>query len=251
MVEAVINTQQGITLDAACPEPGIWSAFSLGQLPAETVEFLAAHLDQCPACSSSLSDLEGEADPLVQELRLPPEEDPFAGEAACSLAVARVRDLALLASLPEEPNDGNTLPRRFGPYRLVRRLGEGSMGVVYQAVHETLKTTVALKILSGRRSGDPHAAKRFRREIETVSRLEHPHVIRATDAGEAEGVLYLVMEFAAGLDLARLLRFRGPLPVPDGAVKNSPLARIASEGKLSPSLTLRPSVRAALNVPRC
>jgi hypothetical protein len=89
------------------------------------------------------------------------------------------------------------------------------MGAVFEACHEAEGHVVALKTLSRRRADDPSAAARFRREIEAVRRLDHPHIIRAIDAGESDGVLFLAMEFVQGIDLARLIRQRGPLPVAD------------------------------------
>ena len=89
------------------------------------------------------------------------------------------------------------------------------MGTVYKALHTRLKRPVAIKLLPGRRLADPEAVARFQREMEAVGRLDHPHLVRAYDAGEAEGHQFLVMEFLHGVDLAKLVRRDGPLPVAD------------------------------------
>jgi serine/threonine-protein kinase len=68
------------------------------------------------------------------------------------------------------------------------------MGVVYKARHVLLKKLVALKLLSPRLKQTPEGAARFRREIDAAGRLEHPNLVRAYDAGETEGVPFLVME---------------------------------------------------------
>lgn len=104
-------------------------------------------------------------------------------------------------------------PSQLGQYRLRDRLGQGGMGAVYRAEHLHLKRDVAIKVLSPGQASDPRAAARFQLEMEVVGRIDHPNVVRATDAGEASGVHYLVMELIDGVDLARLLGGGGPLPV--------------------------------------
>ena len=102
----------------------------------------------------------------------------------------------------------------FGEYTILDKLGEGGMGVVYRAQHRRLKRTVALKVLNPALTKDEHLVKRFHREVEAAARLNHAHIVAAYDANEQDGVHYLVMEFVDGPDLARLVKERGPLPVP-------------------------------------
>ncbi len=104
-------------------------------------------------------------------------------------------------------------PFVLGHYRVVEKIGEGGMGAVYRALHGRLKKAVALKILPPGHSADPHSVSRFEREMEAIGRLNHDNIVRATDAGESDGVHYLVMELIDGIDLARLVRLTGPLPV--------------------------------------
>jgi len=87
---------------------------------------------------------------------------------------------------------------------------------VYKALHTHLKRVVALKVLAPRRRSDPEILARFSREMEAVARLDHPNVVRATDAAEIDGVHFLVMDYVEGLDLARLVKAVGPLPLADG-----------------------------------
>ena len=89
------------------------------------------------------------------------------------------------------------------------------MGQVFRAVHLSLKREVALKVMKGFHTGDRGFAARFQREIEALGRLDHPNVVRATDAGEVDGVLFLVMEYLDGLDLGKLVARSGPLPPAD------------------------------------
>jgi serine/threonine protein kinase len=104
-----------------------------------------------------------------------------------------------------------------GEYELLEEIGQGGMGHVYKARHVHMGRVVALKRLSPSLvSGDPlRASRRFRREVRATARLRHPNVVTAFDAGEHQGVPYLVMEYIEGIDLARLVRQRGPLAISD------------------------------------
>jgi serine/threonine protein kinase len=93
-----------------------------------------------------------------------------------------------------------------GHYRLDKLLGAGGMGAVYKARHLGLERDVAIKILHPDIGGDPSISKRFDREAQSASRLDHPNCVRVSDFGTtAEGIKYLVMELLEGEELhARL-----------------------------------------------
>ncbi len=101
----------------------------------------------------------------------------------------------------------------LGYYRLVKKLGEGGMGSVWQALHTKLDKMVAVKVLPATWSHDPALLSRFEREMKAVGKLEHPHIVRAMDAGEFQGTHYLVMEFNEGQDLSLWVKSRGPQSV--------------------------------------
>jgi serine/threonine protein kinase len=103
---------------------------------------------------------------------------------------------------------------RVANYEVVAKLGHGGMGEVYRVRHVFLKHERALKIIASRHIS-PVALHRFKREMEAAGRTNHPNVILATDAGESQGLHYLVMELVPGTDLAALVQRRGPLPVAD------------------------------------
>ena len=195
-----------------CPAAEELAAFRLGQLSPGGVENLAGHLEQCSECRARLESLDAEADALLEALRRPPESEPFSDEPGCRFALARVLSLGEPgADLP----DGGLFPGRVGSYRLIRPLGRGAMGCVYEALHTRLKRLVAVKLLSGRRGTDLPSLARFQREMEAIGKLDHPNIIRATDAGEVDGVPFLVMEFVDGPDLARVVKTCGPLSTAD------------------------------------
>jgi serine/threonine protein kinase/thiol-disulfide isomerase/thioredoxin len=112
-------------------------------------------------------------------------------------------------------SSGGATLGRLGQYQLLEELGRGGMGTVYKAIHLLLKRVVAIKVLPPERVQDALAVARFRREMEAVGKLDHPNLVRATDAGEADGKHFLVMEFLDGIDLQKLLQARGPLALAD------------------------------------
>ena len=87
------------------------------------------------------------------------------------------------------------------------------MGTVYKALHKNLNRTVAVKVLAIDRMGDERALARFQREMRAVGQLHHPNIIQAHDAREFNGTWFLVMEWAPGLDLGRLVNKSGPLGI--------------------------------------
>ena len=84
-----------------------------------------------------------------------------------------------------------------GPYRIEKRLGEGGMGVVYQAADTTLNRPVAIKFLFSD-GADGSARQRFQREAQTASSLNHPHILTVHAIGDLDGLDYIVTEFIDG-----------------------------------------------------
>ncbi|MFO0892861.1 MAG: protein kinase [Isosphaeraceae bacterium] len=105
--------------------------------------------------------------------------------------------------------------RIIGNYLLERKLGQGGMGAVYRAIHLPLNRIVAFKALSPDRLHDAEGMARFSREIKAVGSLRHPNIIQGTDAGEADGIHFLVMELVDGLNLSDLVTRHGALSSAD------------------------------------
>ncbi len=126
--------------------------------------------------------------------------------------------------------DGTDLPfERLGAFRLVRRVGEGSMGVVYLAEQEPLGRSVALKVIRPERSLSPTAMARFEREAQALARAEHPGLVRVHATGEEAGVRFVAMEWIEGRGLDEIVRAARdagtPVPVAEAIGYGRDLAR--------------------------
>jgi eukaryotic-like serine/threonine-protein kinase len=93
---------------------------------------------------------------------------------------------------------------RISHYRILRRLGSGGMGEVYAAEDERLRREVAIKFISPAKSADENARRRFEREAQAASALNHPNICAIFEVSEHEGQLFLVMEFLDGQDLRQV-----------------------------------------------
>lgn len=104
-------------------------------------------------------------------------------------------------------------PKKIGPYQVIRPLGSGGMGDVFLARHTVLNRNVALKLLKSERALMPGSIERFRREMQALAALNHPHVVSAWDGDIQQGMVYLAMELVDGIDLKQLVRQLPELPV--------------------------------------
>jgi serine/threonine protein kinase len=100
---------------------------------------------------------------------------------------------------------------QFGPYRLLRLIGKGGMGEVYEAEDTVKDRVVALKLLPDSVSHDPVFRKRLQREAHSAGRLQEPHVVPIHDYGEIDGVLFVDMRMINGSDLRKILKNFGPM----------------------------------------
>jgi serine/threonine protein kinase len=120
------------------------------------------------------------------------------------------------------------VPRRLGDFEIVRELGRGGMGVVYEAVQVSLNRKVALKVLAGGLGLTPTAVQRFRREAEAAARLHHTNIVPVYATGEADGTHFYAMELIDGPSLDHVLR------------------QLRDAGRPSPAPTKRPETDSAV-----
>jgi formylglycine-generating enzyme required for sulfatase activity/predicted Ser/Thr protein kinase len=172
--------------------------------------------------------LESEPDPVEQafeelvELALRGEAidvESFLGERPHLSETARerlrTRARPLVSGGKEQP-----LPfEQLGDFRLLRRLGEGGMGVVYLARQESLGRLLALKLMRPEFAGASSAERRFEREARAIAKLRHPSIVAVHAAGEEQGVRYLAMEYIEGRSLDQVLREEGSRVSPVRAIR--------------------------------
>ncbi|MEX0714932.1 MAG: serine/threonine-protein kinase [Planctomycetaceae bacterium] len=114
------------------------------------------------------------------------------------------------ASSEASPAEGRKM---LGKYELKRKIGAGGMGAVYLAVDTQLKRTVALKILPRDKGNNPLLVRRFHAEAQAAAQLRHDNIVTVFEAGEADGYLYMALEYVAGTDVQALVGREGPLGV--------------------------------------
>ena len=211
-----------------CPSRDELTAFNNGRLGEAEAELVLRHLQVCPACEAAVDLIAVGADSLGQELRRvrgSAEPDQYANEAPLQRALAAVSGLVSAEEGTVISVHANTTAvdhparvrelKRLREYELQAELGQGGMGTVYKARHVKLGRTVAVKVLPKHLVESRDAVLRFEREMEAIGRLDHPNIVRATDAGEVDGTSYLVMEYVDGADLSRVVKAAGTLPIAD------------------------------------
>ena len=114
-----------------------------------------------------------------------------------------------VAAPPQSASDKTAVRRRkikrLGPYRLIKKLGEGGMGAVFLANQTSLDRFVALKVIKPRLSDNPAVMARFTREAYAAAQLIHPNVVQIYDMGDDDGKSYFSMEFVDGHSLRQLI----------------------------------------------
>ncbi|UJR79399.1 serine/threonine-protein kinase [Sandaracinus amylolyticus] len=136
------------------------------------------------------------------------------GEVFCPNDGARLQTPSQLAAPPLDANDvlvGQILDDR---YRILRRIGEGGMGIVYEAEHVVIEKRVALKVLRDDFSSRSEVVQRFRQEAKSASKIGNAHIVDISDFGETPaGAIYFVMELLEGEDLANVLQRDSTIPL--------------------------------------
>jgi serine/threonine protein kinase/Leucine-rich repeat (LRR) protein len=218
---------------SACVGAADLREYLLGRMSEPTAAAVETHVASCPECQKLLPTI-GAEDDFVASFRdqaaTPPPADPQLDRLA-----ERLHGLVLTLPLGHDatmPADGAVKPPaeppplettldqslslgppqlpdeigRLGGYRILKELGRGGMGVVYQAEDPKLKRLVALKAMLPRLAADKSARQRFLREAQAMAAVHHDHIVTIFQVDENNGVPFLAMEFLDGMPLDKWLK---------------------------------------------
>ncbi len=170
-----------------CPEIDQLEQFASDALDESSKEWIRRHLPQCPECESRLSE-------VSENLRV----------------AGSVRRAIIQTSVEAAPA---AVPKRIGPYRILRPIGRGGMGRVYEAEQERPRRRVALKVVAATSASD-QMLRRFEHESQILGRLQHPGIAQVFEAGTADagaGVQpWFAMELIEGPSLREFARRHNP-----------------------------------------
>jgi tRNA A-37 threonylcarbamoyl transferase component Bud32 len=208
-----------------CRLPDDLQRFLLGQLSADEADQVQQHLAACPRCLDTVSSLKA-SDTLVEAMRAqagaasPPEADVVAlligklsgrsrtsdtttgeGTNPGQSSAAAGQHMAVLGPAQAADEIG-----RLGGYRVLRVLGAGGMGIVFEAEDPQLKRKVALKVMRPELAEVPANRHRFLREAQAAAAIEHDHIVTIHQVGEDRGVPFLAMPLLKGETLEDALR---------------------------------------------
>jgi formylglycine-generating enzyme required for sulfatase activity len=192
-------------MNATCLDHDTLHAYLLGECADQ--DAVDAHLDACADCQAALDDLDADVNRPFACLREPAPTADWQQPTFVQL----VAQAKAIAAVPTE--DGDVAQRTLGNYLLLEPISSASMGRVYKAQHLRLKKIVALKLLAPRMLGSTEARRRFHREMEAVGQLASPNIVTAYDAGEADGLDFLAMEYVDGQNLSQAVRANGALTI--------------------------------------
>jgi Protein kinase domain len=204
---------ENIQLD--CPKVQQLQRYLSGESSGPGFTALDEHIASCPSCQRKLESLDQNSDFITNMIADVNQRPPV------DLGVGLQKSLEQIRNTQSQPIRAGVKPpvtasiTMIRDYRILESIGEGGMGCVYRAVHTRLNRPVAIKILRQDRVNSEEAISRFSREMLLVAKLEHPNIVRALDAGDQDGMQFLVMEFLAGVDVGQLSKRLGPLPVSD------------------------------------
>lgn len=226
---------------SVCPDVWELKNYLLGQLTQAAESNIEAHIARCAACERTLADSVSEISSQVGlQIDLNASSDDDSGTELQDLVdrLNQIGDLVHVqgragfspgdesatlhpanrthqipagesqpdqwATVPDSPL--HPVPRHVGRFLLRQEIGRGGFGIVFQAFDSSLNRVVALKVARSIVPGDSDSYDRFLREAKAVARLTHPNIIPVFEAGEANGVWFLAMEYCEGTTLERWAR---------------------------------------------
>jgi serine/threonine protein kinase len=219
------------------PDRRVLEDFLLGRLPDADADRVASCLDQDPSWQALADGLDA-TDVFIEAVRSSAETPPLSDSPSLCDLITRLERLCLAAGTtriaqPETARDILGPPNtctdlsflrpplqpdelgRLGPFRVLKVLGKGGMGLVFRAEDTQLRRHIALKVIKPERAADTSHRERFLREARVAGAFQHDYVISIHQIGEDNGVLFLAMPLLAGETLEDRLRRECVLPVGD------------------------------------
>ncbi|MCM2372111.1 serine/threonine protein kinase [Aporhodopirellula aestuarii] len=177
-------------------------SYGLGQLSPDKATAIEMHIRECEPCCETIANLSSN-DTFVELL-----------QEAEQLPADQIGDHEGVPIKPSSSSEDIPVPLAEHPrYEIVGLIGRGGMGNVYEARHRKMERTVALKVINREFVRKTEAVDRFHREAKTAAQLSHPNIVTAYDADNAGDYHFMVMEYVDGVDLSRIIKDRGALPV--------------------------------------
>ncbi|MBX9578894.1 MAG: protein kinase [Gemmataceae bacterium] len=185
-------------------------AYGLGKIGDAEADAVMRHLEGCPECKARVAEMS--ADSFVGRLRAAAGPDGTAPPEKSLSGLSR----ATRGGFGRKPTVVPPELMASGQYIDIRELGHGGMGVVYLATNRLLNRPEVLKVVNRTLLDKPGAAERFLREMQSAARLQHRNVVAAYSAHQFGDLLVFAMEYVEGDDLAKVVKARGPVLVPNG-----------------------------------
>jgi serine/threonine protein kinase len=215
-------------VNAPCPTADDYHKLLTCARPPGVAEALSGHLETCPRCLDTVRTVL-DTNPFAREVQSA--GVPFPADSIPSAVIARLLERGPANADVTDTFDGHSGPgtktpeptpseppgpiefERLAEYRIVRRIGRGGMGSVYEAEDTALNRRVALKVISAALAASADQRARFTREARAAAAINHDHVCPIYQVGEANGRSFLAMPLLAGETLAGRLRRESKLPV--------------------------------------
>lgn len=199
-----------MTHEIFCPSLNELRLLTEGRLEHDRFGQVLAHVEVCDKCFQLIEGLdESTSDPFIQSLESITASDLLRAKDQLNQEAGTNGTLGLWSLLEEkisrDPDEYTlSIPCQLGPYQVNRLIARGGMGEVYQAEHVRLRRSVALKVIRNYRQDDTEMRQRFLKEMESVGKFDHPNLVRAYEAWEEKGCLYIIFEYLNGQSLQQL-----------------------------------------------
>ena len=198
------------TVSSLHPTDQTLNSYGLGKLDDRLAEAVNEHLQQCPDCRKRVAGMS--ADSFLERVR---DAQKPSGKSTFGKSQPGGTQ-SYMGSNAKAPPPANRLPPGLADhpdYEIKRELGRGGMGVVYLAHNKLMGRDEVLKVIGRQIMERPGVLERFLREIRAVAKLRHPNIVAAYSAFRLGESIVFGMEYVEGLDLARMVKAKGPLPI--------------------------------------